>query len=125
MIQEEETEIVHHSAGGEFVQHATGQRVLNIRRCSVCDEPTLATYRWIDGWSDPEDAVDWHVIYPPRREADAPRKRVAARYGEMLELIHAPDVFAVRAGKLLRQCAPTGEFRVLRASGRTFLWPNV
>lgn len=108
--------LVHSGADKRYIEEVEDQRVLNIRNCKVCAEPTLATYRWIDGWSDPgDDPIDWQLIYPPHRDLDALPARVRGRYAAMLELVHAPDVFAVRAGKLLEAiCADKG---ILRKQG--------
>jgi hypothetical protein len=109
VIDEQEVEIVHHSGAGEWESSASNQRALSIRRCSECSGLTLATYHWIDGWSDPGDPMDWRVIYPPRRDPDALPARVAERYLAMLKLAHTPDAFAVFAGRLLEAvCADRG-----------------
>jgi hypothetical protein len=56
--------------------------------------------------------MERQVIYPPRRDPDVLPDHVGARYRAMLELAHAPDAFAVRAGKLLEAlCADHGILR--------------
>lgn len=77
------------------------QHMLLVQRCSVCEAPTMSTYRWIDGWSDPTDLMHFKRLHPPQRELEALPQRVRERYTSMLELLHAPDAFAVRAGRLL------------------------
>jgi hypothetical protein len=57
---------------------------------------------------DPEN-VETVELYPERRDLDDLPERVSARYTAMLELLHAPDAFAVRAGRLLETvCADQG-----------------
>lgn len=107
---ERPTEILHtYNDGKKAVEEATDQQILHVQRCKVCERPTLATYRYIDGWSDPSDYMDFTYIYPPRRDVGDLPQRVGSRYTAMLELMHAPDVFAVRAGKLLEAvCSDQG-----------------
>jgi hypothetical protein len=89
---------VHDSSGA--IEEATQRQILNVRRCSVCDAPTLGTY-WCDEYSDPTDFGGWERLYPPLHELDDLPLRVRDRYESMLELLYAPDAFAVRAGRLL------------------------
>jgi len=92
----------------QYTQELTTQNVAQIGRCSGCDGLTLETYIWVAEMMEPED-VTLHQLYPQERSfADLP-KRVRARYEAMLELQHAPDAFAVRAGRLLETvCADQG-----------------
>ena len=90
---------IRYEPGG--IQEATDQTILHVQRCSVCDAPTLSTYRWIDGWSDPSDYAELARLYPPEPELGDLPSRVSDRYKRMLELVHAPDAFAVQAGRLL------------------------
>jgi hypothetical protein len=92
------TQIPHTGAG---VEEASDQRMLSVQRCSICHEPTMSTYRFIDGWSDPTDHMDWRRIYPTIREIEDLPPRVGQRYRAMLELQYEPDAFAVRAGRTL------------------------
>jgi Domain of unknown function (DUF4145) len=93
---------------GGYLQEITTQQIAQISRCTGCDNLTLETYTWVDEMMDPED-VTLHQLYPQERSfADLP-ERVRARYEAMLELQHAPDAFAVRAGRLLEAvCADQG-----------------
>jgi Domain of unknown function (DUF4145) len=94
---------------GAAVEHAEHERRLYIQKCSICHEPTLTTYHWIDPFSDPEDDLGERTIYPRGHSLNALPQRVAKRYAEMLELLHAPDAFAVRAGRVLEAvCADLG-----------------
>lgn len=84
------------------------QRVL-IQRCSVCQGLTFSMYVWIDQFSEPGDDLDGTVLYPRDLEVDDLPIRVGQRYSEMLELLFAPDAFAVRAGRLLEAvCSDLG-----------------
>jgi hypothetical protein len=105
VFAERQTEI---NWGARGIEEVADHTVLYIERCSVCGQPTLSTYRWIDGWSDPGD-LDFNPLFPRGRDlADLP-ERVRDRYAKMLELLHAPDAFAVRAGRLLEAvCADQG-----------------
>lgn len=93
----------------DMITKAHRQTVIQIDRCRVCGEPTFARYSWVDPFESPGDTRDWTVLYPARHTvADLP-DRVGRSYQEMLELLHAPDAFAVRAGKLLEAvCADRG-----------------
>jgi hypothetical protein len=76
-------------------------RIASIGVCSGCDQLTLETYIWVDEFMESPDDTTVTVVYPKEREiADLP-DRVRERYSAMLELQHAPDAFAVRAGRLL------------------------
>lgn len=86
--------------GGQ-VEEAANQKLLLVQHCAVCDEPVISTYRYIDGWSDPSDFMSFTRISPPEHTLDDLPPRVRDRYGAMLELLYAPDAFAVRAGRLL------------------------
>lgn len=102
VLSSQSVEVIHHSGAGEFPQDVTEQYVLDVRRCSVCGQPTLATYFWVDEWSDPEDEPrGWRVIHPQQREPGVLPARVRDRYLEMLGLLYDPNAFAVSAGKLL------------------------
>jgi len=108
-VSEHPTEIVH---GGGGIEETTNQEILLVQRCSVCAAPTLSTYHWIDGWSD--DYMGFERLHPPRRTLEDLPSRVRARYQSMLELLHAPDAFAVRSGRLLEavctdQGVPSGD----------------
>ncbi|MEX1140697.1 MAG: DUF4145 domain-containing protein [Thermoleophilaceae bacterium] len=115
----------HIDHGGGDLEETTDQTVLLIQHCTVCDEPTLSSYRYVDGWSDPMDFMGLKRIHPPMRNmADLP-SRIRDRYGRMLELLHAPDAFAVRAGRLLEavcmdQGVPDGDLgpRLDQLAGR-------
>ena len=84
------------------------QRIAQIDRCSSCGEITLSRYLWIDEYFDPDD-VQVETLYPqPHQIGDLPIS-VRTRYEAMLELQHAPDAFAVRAGRVLEEiCADRG-----------------
>jgi hypothetical protein len=84
-----------------YVEAVEDQQVLQIHRCEGCGAPTVLSYRYIDGWSDPSDYMDLRQVFPvPRSFGDLP-DRVAERYRRMLELQYEPDAFAVRAGRVL------------------------
>lgn len=93
---------------GGYLQEITTEHIATISRCTGCKNLTLETYTWVDEMMDPED-VTLHQLYPQERSfADLP-ERVRNRYERMLELQHAPDAFAVRAGRLLETvCADQG-----------------
>jgi hypothetical protein len=92
-----------------YEREVADQQILSVRRCTVCEGLTLGTYRYVDDWSDPSDFMDWQDIYPARKPLEALPDRVRERYLQMLELLHAPDAFAVRAGRLLEAvCAERG-----------------
>lgn len=104
-VAERPTQITH----GDHVEETTNKRLLLVQHCDVCDEPTLSTYWYVDGWSDPADYMGLKRLFPPNHVlADLP-DRVRERYGAMLEMLYAPDAFAVRAGRLLEAvCANQG-----------------
>jgi hypothetical protein len=94
--------------GGSYMQELTTQRIAQIGRCGGCDGLTLETYIWVDEMMEPDD-VTLHQLYPQERSFTDLPQRVRARYEAMLELQHAPDAFAVRAGRLLETvCADQG-----------------
>jgi hypothetical protein len=84
-------------------------RVAVIGACTGCDRLTLERYTWVDEFMETADDTTISVVYPKDRDlADLP-KRVRERYSAMLELQHAPDAFAVRAGRLLEAvCSDKG-----------------
>jgi hypothetical protein len=96
--------------GPDDVLMCADQDVLQIRRCTVCHEPTIHRYWWLDSpWSEPDDARDYRRIHPLPRDNTQLPPRVAARYAEMLQVANLPDAFAVRAGKVLEAvCAAEG-----------------
>lgn len=96
-VSERPTEIQH----GAAIEETTDQTVLLVQRCEVCSNPTLSTFHWIEGWSDPEDYAALERLHPPRQNLEDLPSRVRDRYISMLELLHAPDAFAVRAGRVL------------------------
>jgi uncharacterized protein DUF4145 len=94
--------------GGKYMREITTERLARISRCAGCDNLTLETYIWVDEMMDPED-VTFHQLYPQERDFGDLPERVRDRYEKMLELQHAPDAFAVRAGRLLEAvCADQG-----------------
>jgi hypothetical protein len=108
-IAERPTEIVHRSGAEDSPQATTVATILNIRRCTACGRPTLSTYIYVEDWSDPADFMDFEQIYPPLRSLEDLPSRIKDRYTKMLELPHAPDAFAVRAGRLLEAvCSDQG-----------------
>lgn len=92
--------------GSEDAEYKT---IVWVQRCIYCTGPTFSTYGWVDGWSDPGDLDGLKLLYPsPRRLDDLP-ERVQFRYGKMLDILHEPDAFAVRAGRLLEAvCSDQG-----------------
>ncbi len=71
----------------------------------------LSTFTYIDGWQDPAD-IDYRPLYPEAMDATDLPERVRQRYRAMLELTHAPDAFAVRAGRVIEAvCADQGVVR--------------
>ena len=91
------------------VEETSDKTILLVQRCTVCGAPTLSTYRYIEDWSDPADFMDLKRVFPPERNLDDLPPRVRERYEGMLELLYAPDAFAVRAGRLLEAvCADQG-----------------
>lgn len=94
---------------GPYADEYESQHRLSIQKCSVCQGLTLATYHWIDQYSDPTDDLGERTLYPLQHNVDDLPERVGRRYTEMLELLYAPDAFAVRAGRLLEAvCADRG-----------------
>jgi hypothetical protein len=94
--------------GDRYMQEITTERIAQIRRCNGCSNLTLETYTWVDGYMEPEDVV-LQQLYPQERSFAELPPRVRDRYQAMLELQHAPDAFAVRAGRLLEAvCADQG-----------------
>lgn len=93
--------------GGGLDEISCEDRV-QIQRCSVCGRPTFRSYSWHD-FSDPTDDLSWRTLYPTEHVIDDLPPEVARRYTAMLEMLYAPDAFAVRAGKLLETlCADIG-----------------
>jgi hypothetical protein len=93
---------------GSYLQEITTEHIATISRCTGCENLTLETYTWVDEMMNPED-VTLHQLYPQERSFTDLPERVRARYEAMLELQHAPDAFAVRAGRLLETvCADQG-----------------
>lgn len=93
-----ENQIVENPPG--FQEEISVQRIAQVDRCSSCGEVTLSRYLWIDQYFEPDD-VTAETLYPqPHRIDDLP-VGVRTRYEAMLELQHAPDAFAVRAGRVL------------------------
>jgi hypothetical protein len=94
--------------GGRYMQEFTTERIARISRCAGCDGLTLETYTWVDEMMEPDDVM-LHQLYPQERSFNDLPERVRDRYEKMLELQHAPDAFAVRAGRLLEAvCADQG-----------------
>ncbi len=92
----------------QYMQELTTENVAQIGRCSGCDGLTLETYIWVAEIMEPDD-VTLHQLYPQERSFTDLPQRVRDRYERMLELQHAPDAFAVRAGRLLETvCADQG-----------------
>jgi hypothetical protein len=90
------------------------QTVIEVARCRSCRQPSFTEYHWVDEFFESEeDALDVRCLFPPpRHDGDLP-ERVRKRYVDMLELLHAPDAFAVRAGRLLEAvCLDQGIGRV-------------
>lgn len=97
-----------HAPIAEYMQEMTTQHIAQISRCAGCDGLTLETYFWVDEMMEPGD-VTLHQLYPQERSFTDLPARVRERYEKMLELQHAPDAFAVRAGRLLETvCADQG-----------------
>lgn len=97
-------ELRHHGHVEEF----TTTWNLQIDRCSICGGLLLSTFTYLDGWQDPSDVV-YRPLYPEIKDvADLP-ERIRQRYEAMLELLFAPDAFAVRAGRVIEAvCADQG-----------------
>lgn len=91
-----------------FQQEILVQRIAQVDLCPSCGEVTLSRYLWIDGYFDADD-LTVETLYPqPHRLDDLPAN-IRARYEAMLDLQHAPDAFAVRAGRVLEAiCADRG-----------------
>jgi hypothetical protein len=98
---------------GEHVwEEATERTILNIQRCSVCEAPTINKYYWCDEFDDPAEPRGFERLHPPLHQLEDLPERVRTRYESMLELLHAPDAFAVRAGRLLEAvCTDQGVAR--------------
>lgn len=93
-----ENQVVENPPG--FQEEISVQRIAQVDRCSSCGEVTLSRYLWIDQYFDAEN-VDLETLYPqPHRIDDLPAG-VRTRFEALLELQHAPDAFAVRAGRVL------------------------
>lgn len=86
------------------------QKVVGVACCNVCEGPTFSSYSWLESpFAEPDDVDDLTVIYPQQHSVDALPERVRVRYVAALELLHAPDAFAVRLGRLLEAvCADQG-----------------
>lgn len=94
--------------GGQYMKELTTEHIAQIGRCTGCDGLTLETYTWVDEMMEPDD-VTLNQLYPQERSFTDLPPRVRGRYERMLELQHAPDAFAVRAGRLLETvCADQG-----------------
>lgn len=97
---------------GDHVEEVANRRLLSVQRCSVCEEPVLSTFWYVDHWSDPSDYMGFKRLFPPEHVLDDLPDRIRHRYGAMLEMLYAPDAFAVRAGRLLEAiCADQGVTR--------------
>jgi hypothetical protein len=80
----------------------TIDRRLQVWKCSVCGEPTLRQYYWIDEYNDPEYAWDTEqTLYPREHDVTDLPERVAMRYSEMMQVLFQPEAFSVGAGKVL------------------------
>lgn len=92
---------VEFAAPGGGIDWIDYQERIEIKRCTICGKPTVRSYSWND-YSDPTtDDLGLRTLYPPDYTlADLPSD-VSKRYAAMLEMLYAPDAFAVRAGKLL------------------------
>jgi hypothetical protein len=59
-------------------------------------------FGWLSPFfDDPSDASDVTQLYPVQRNGSELPDRVARRYAEMLQQIHDPALFVVRAGTVL------------------------
>lgn len=93
---------------GAYREEIDFKRIAEVFYCSACGEVTLTRYLWMDQYFDAE-TVDVEVLYPEPQALEGISDEVRFRYGAMLELQHAPDAFAVRAGRLLEAiCADQG-----------------
>jgi hypothetical protein len=100
----------------ELGQSAHGEEfttvwALQVERCSVCRGLILSTFTYVDGWQDPAD-IDYRPLYPETMDVTDLPERVRQRFQATLELLHAPDAFAVRAGRVIEAvCADQGVVR--------------
>ena len=94
------SEETHVQRVGNYVTEVGVTEFAQLDRCSACGKLSLSTYWWAEEFMDPDD-VKVHELYPEQRDLSDLPERVKDRYSAMLELQHAPDAFAVRAGKLL------------------------
>ncbi len=85
---------------GQFQEEVSIQQIAQVDRCSSCAGLTLSQYRWIDEYDDP-NTIEAHTLYPEQNTLRDLPVEVSRRYLAMLELQHAPDAFAVRAGRVL------------------------
>jgi hypothetical protein len=93
---------------GPYESDVEIQRIAGVGYCGSCEQITLETYAWADEFMEPDD-VHAERLYPLDRDLGDLPDRVRDRYAAMLELQHAPDAFAVRAGRLLEAvCADQG-----------------
>lgn len=83
-----------------FQEEIEVQRIAQVDRCSSCGEVTVSRYLWIDQYFDPQD-IEAETLYPQPHQIDDLPPNLRTRYEAMLELQHAPDAFAVRAGRVL------------------------
>jgi hypothetical protein len=84
-------------------------RRLQVWRCSVCGEPTLKQYYWIEPYSDPEDEWNADTLYPREHDVTDLPDRVAQNYSQMMQVLFQPQSFAVGAGRVLEAvCADLG-----------------
>lgn len=68
---------------------------LQVDRCSICRGLVLSTFGFREEWQDPSENV-YHPFYPEAKDVAVLPERVRQRYEEMLELLFAPDAFAMR-----------------------------
>jgi len=82
---------------------------VEVSRCTQCGQPTFVVYGWMDMFDEPDDAFAVRQVYPVARSTDDLPERIARRYGEMLEQLHTPGMFAVGAGRVLEAvCSDRG-----------------
>lgn len=78
------------------------QTVVEVSLCNQCAQPTFVEYNWVEPLFDAaEDAQNVRRLFPPSRESSDLPGRVSKRYVDMLDMLHAPDAFAVRVGRCL------------------------
>jgi hypothetical protein len=119
VVLDRTNDVVHMGPDPADTMEIEYQTIIDVARCGQCTQPTFTQYNWVDGiFEEPEQALNVRRLFPPNRNSSDLPQRVRRRYVDMLDMLHAPDAFAVRAGRLLEAvCLEQGVPRE-DASGR-------